>query len=300
MGADTIQATWTSLTSPVELELAAAIEALDQLKSEVAACREKEQTLRSWKEQSLPSDPAIAGNQYQELLVHLLDKSGIASPAINVASPIPLEGAGYRLQFTVQLTATLAQLGKFMDQFESSDVLHQMKQVQVKQAEGPESGQCSITIVIEALALQKAEGASLEKAKKQHARGGISRQLAASRLFQKPAIETSQTKAEFSIDPFLSMFQQKTVVVENVEPEPTELKVTTPSKPKLVGIIGHGDKKTALVYKTPDENPIVLSENSSLAPIGKPGVIEAITADSILVHQEQSKFTIRLGEHFDF
>lgn len=302
-GADSIQETWTTLTSPVELQLAEATESLEQLKLEVAASREKSRTLSDWKELSLPSDPSIAGIQYQELLVHLLDKSGISSPAINVASPIPLEGAGHRLQFTIQLNATLAQLGKFMDQFESSEVLHQMKQVQVQQADGPESGQCSITLVIEALALQSAEGSSLEKAKKKQSLGKISRQLATSGLFRKPAIVPPQN-VDLSIQPLLSLFQSKSsesnTPAESVEAESADLSAKVPIKPKLVGIIGEGEQKTALIYKSPDESPVVVSENSNLAAIGRAGLIESITSDSVRVALEQAKITIRLGEHFDF
>lgn len=305
-GADTIQEAWTSLTSPVELELAQATESLEQLTLEVAASREKARTLSVWQELSLPSDPAIARIQYQELLVYFLDKSGISSPAINIASPIPLEGAGHRLQFTIQLNATLAQLGKFMDLLESSEVLHQVKQVQVQQADGPESGQCSITLLIEALALQSAEGRSLEMAKKKQSLGKVSRQLATSGLFRKPTKVHSQN-VDMSIQPLLSLFQGKSnesketnPPAASVEAEPADLSAKASFKPKLVGIIGEGEQKTALIYKSPDENPVVLSENSTLAAIGLTGFVESITSDSIRVALEQSKVTIRLGEHFDF
>ncbi len=217
-----------------------------------------------------------------------------------------MEGAGHRLQFTILLNATLAQLGNFLDLFESSTVLHQVKQIQIQQSDGPESGQCNITMVIEALALQGAGGVSLEKVKLQKPAGLISRQLAASDLFRKSE-KVQQTSKEISFDSLLNLLRPKSnehaeviPLPEPIETKPVDLKELTSSKPKLVGIIGQGENKTALIYKSSDKNPVMLSESSTLDAIGMEGLIEKITADGILVALEQTKITIRLGEDFDF
>ncbi len=120
-------------------------------------------------------------------------------------------------------------------------------------------------------------------------------------------MNVSPTNQEISFDSLLSFLRPKSheeaeaiAIPEPTDTKPLDSQGITPTKPKLVGIIGQGDSKTALVCKASDMTPVMLAEHSTLDAIGLVGLIERITADGIIVAREQSKITILLGEHFDF
>ncbi len=59
--ANSMEAMWTSLTSPMQSEMAEASMVLEQLKIELEASQAKEQTLRGWKKEALPPIRRLPG-----------------------------------------------------------------------------------------------------------------------------------------------------------------------------------------------------------------------------------------------
>ncbi len=305
-GADYIDAIGSTISTTVPSEVAVAEDRLRKRSEELVASREKLRSLDEWKNQSLPADPALAGMLYQELLLLFIDRAGFNHPAIQLASPMAMEHAGSRFQFTISLKGTTSQLRKFLVQLEACPLLHQIKQIQIQHAEGPESGQCHVAMVIESLGLHGSERVSLEACKNPLRTHHASQDLLVYDLFRRPD-RNPPKPSEFSIGSLLNILRPQTSTALEQE-DPTENEVTSPNplvesipiKPRLVGIIGQGDHRTALIHRSKTDAPLLLAEKATLEPLGLEGTIQQISKDSIQILRSTNSFTVRLGDLLDF
>ncbi len=305
-GADHIDAIGSAVSFAVPPEIAEAEDRLQKRSEELVESREKLRALDEWINQSLPSDPALAGMLYQELLLFFIERAGFTHPAIQLASPMAMEHAGNRFQFTISLKGTNAQLRKLLVQLEACPLLHQIKQVQIQQAEGPDSGQCHVAMVIESLGLYGSDRVSLDNYKTPLGTLDVNQNLLVYDLFRRPDRSPSKPM-EFSLGSLLNVLRPQTATTLEQE-DPSEIEdaiplppyENLPTKPRLVGIIGHGAHRIAVIHRSNSDPALLLSEKATLEPLGIEGTIQQISKDSIQVLRPTNSLTVRLGELLDF
>jgi len=114
--------------------------------------------LAKWESQSLPSDPEAARSLYQAWLVELVDDVGLTGPSVNSSEPTNRKGLYYSLSFSARGRGTLEQLTNFLFAFYQTDLLHQIRSVNISPTS--KENQLDLSIAIEALVLRRAGRAS--------------------------------------------------------------------------------------------------------------------------------------------
>jgi hypothetical protein len=110
-----------------------------------------------WQGQSLPSDTDAARSLYQAWLVELVDDVKLLNPSVNSSEPVSLKGLFHRLTFSVRGRGTLEQMTTFMFAFYQTDLLHQIRSVNISPTS--KENQLDLSIAIEALVVRRAGGA---------------------------------------------------------------------------------------------------------------------------------------------
>jgi len=131
---------------------------IERLGKLVTLARKKNETLAVWETQSLLGDPRVARSLYQAWLVELVDDVRLANPSVSSGEPINRRGFYYSLSFSVRGRGTLDTLTTFLYAFYQTDLLHQIRAVNItplKQAD-----QIDLSISIEALVLSHVATAS--------------------------------------------------------------------------------------------------------------------------------------------
>jgi len=131
---------------------------IKRLETGLAKIRAAGKLLERWENQSLPSDTEVARSLYQAWLVELVDDVGFGNPSVNSSEPLNRKGLFYALSFSVRGRGTLEQLTTFLFTFYETDLLHQVRSVNIT----PTSQQdmLDLSIAIEALVLRNAGRAS--------------------------------------------------------------------------------------------------------------------------------------------
>lgn len=124
---------------------------------ELVTARDAEYDIEQWRQNSLPPEPGLAQTLYQDYLRVLLEKSGITRPKITPAAPNVQGENMRRLPFAVATRCGLGQLTRFLYDFHASNLLHQIRRLQVTPAvqEGKLIG-FDVNLSIEALSLPDA------------------------------------------------------------------------------------------------------------------------------------------------
>jgi len=112
--------------------------------------------LADWRRRSLPSDPQIAKELYQNWLLELVeDVVGLQAAKVMAGEGRPLVGVYHRLPFTVSGRGNLGQLTELLYEFYSAGHLHLIRGMSIKPMRGSRDLELSITV--EALSLTDAD-----------------------------------------------------------------------------------------------------------------------------------------------
>lgn len=107
--------------------------------------------LAVWEGQSLPGDTQVARSLYKAWLLELIDDVRLLNPSVNSSEPVPRKGLYHTLPFAVRARGTLEQLKIFLFAFYQTDLLHQIRSLNITPlAQGK---QLDISVSIEALTL---------------------------------------------------------------------------------------------------------------------------------------------------
>jgi hypothetical protein len=124
---------------------------LEQRKTTLARARAAADVLENWKAQSLPADLEVARSLYQTWLVELVGDVEFSSPSVSSSEGAGLKGVYNALAFSLRARGTLDQLRRFLFGFYQTDLLHQIRSLNITPISNSELLDLSITI--EALSL---------------------------------------------------------------------------------------------------------------------------------------------------
>lgn len=279
---------------------------LQSLENENLIAQREIQCLEEMRSKSLPSDPAMACVKYQEYLIRCLEKSGLKSPIVSSASRIPMDGVGVKVHFTVQASATSAQIGSFLDHFFATETLHQINYLTVYQSGGPDSVEHAMSVGIEVLVLE-GNRETMPNLIPRREKNGAANALAANDIFRrpsKPIVPIAEASMLTSIlQSLTSEVKQPTamVVTTTVEvpsiPEPV---AQLPADPKetvrLIGVIERGKSRVALFYDSQTGKQAMVELNGNLQELGIDANIRQIGKDSVLLSLGDSTQELKLGK----
>ncbi|MFO0944696.1 MAG: hypothetical protein U1D30_01925 [Planctomycetota bacterium] len=174
---------------------------------ELVIARDAVFDIEQWKQKSLPPEPGLAQTLYQDYLRALLEKSGIAKPKITPAAPNAQGENMRRLPFAVSARCDLSQLSRFLYDFHTSHLFHQVRRLQLTPAiqDGKLIG-FDVNLSIEAISLPDALAKSeLPKPKtnpaaKPPAPPGVYDLFVKKNLFQPTNLVDAQAKVEVVAD----------------------------------------------------------------------------------------------------
>ena len=98
----------------------------EQLALDMQTIEHAQRNLKAIRNQSLPSEPATASMMYQGWLMDRVNDARLNEAVVTPGRAIAEEGVGHRIPFTVQATASLRQIGRFLDDFYSTQTLHRI------------------------------------------------------------------------------------------------------------------------------------------------------------------------------
>lgn len=282
---------------------------LNTLQYERALALRSLEKLTEVRQQSLPSDPTVAGVQYQEYLVRALDACGIKSPMVSGANPVSVEGVGFTLQYSVQTTATAAQIGQFLDQFYANTMLHRLHFLSIYQAGGPDAIEHSLALGIEVLVL---EGEDQDREPTIAARsvgGRTAVALSEHDIFRRPQpaasdIATVQEGWGSLLNSFTSLevkpVEEPPPSPAPVETNPLPVVETPPVDPmesiRFVGVIENAQVKQALLFDSNSGQQLLMGVHGSLKQLGIEGSITEIARDVLHFQIGQRKQKLELGK----
>ena len=122
----------------------------------LAKLRSAGKRLTAWEQQSLPTDTEVARSLYQAWVVELVNDVGLAGPSVNSSEPSNHQGIYHSLAFSVRGRGTLEQLTKFLFAFYQTDLLHQIRSVNITPV--AKSDQLDLSLAIEAVSLTMPAG----------------------------------------------------------------------------------------------------------------------------------------------
>ena len=283
---------------------------LQSLEDENLIVQREMHSLEEMRSRSLPSDPAMACVKYQEYLIQCLEKSGLTSPVVTGASPIPIDDVGVKIHFTVQASATSAQIGKFLDHFFATETLHQINFLTVYQSGGPDSVEHAMSVGIEVLVLEGYRE-TMPNLTPRREKNGAAKALAMNDIFRRPSKSTEPLADSSMLTSILQSFtaevKQPTemVVTTTVEmptmPEPVTQQLAEPKETvRLIGVIERGKSRLALFYDSQTGRQVMLEVNGNLHELGIEAIVKKIEKDSVLLvlgdTTQQMKLGMRLFE----
>lgn len=112
---------------------------------------------QEWLKKSLPSDISRAQSLYQEFLLTAVSSAGLSETAVTTMPPSPQGDIMVRLPYTVRGRGSLSELVELLRYFYGVDVLHQIRQLNVRRRDGGDD--LDIEMRVEAVALRDAPDA---------------------------------------------------------------------------------------------------------------------------------------------
>ncbi|MFH1919126.1 MAG: hypothetical protein ABIP48_04445 [Planctomycetota bacterium] len=174
-------------------------EEIKKRKDGLERAREDAERLARWKTQSLPSDTEVARSLYQAWLLELVEHVKLGNPSVNSGEPLGRQGLYHTISFSVRGRGTLQQLTEFLYLFYQTDLLHQIRSLNIIPLS--DADQLDVSISIEAMVLSEAgpeakKGATAEQRQAavfddfRGRAGGQSERLASMTLasYQPPAL----------------------------------------------------------------------------------------------------------------
>lgn len=125
--------------------------AIEQREKALSKARAYLKVLEIWEGQSVPGDTEVARSLYQAWLVELVSDVGLTSPSVNSTELVSRKGVYNTLSFSVRGRGTLEQLTRFLFGFYQTDLLHQIRSVNISPV--LRSDQLDLSLSIEALVL---------------------------------------------------------------------------------------------------------------------------------------------------
>ena len=134
---------------------------LQDRRGELDKARKAGKELDLFKAESLPSSVEVARSGYQAWLLGLVEHVSLVNPNVDSSEPTAHRAPGQRqalyhqLSFSLRGRGTLEQLTRFLFEFYSTDLLHQIRSLAITPLEG--TSQLELSISIDALVLPQAE-----------------------------------------------------------------------------------------------------------------------------------------------
>jgi hypothetical protein len=97
----------------------------------VQQAKQLRQILDRLESQSLPSDAQVARSLYQQWLFELVEDIELENPSVNSSEPVSRKGIYQTLSFSVRGRGTLEKLTRFLFAFYRTDLLHQIRSVNI-------------------------------------------------------------------------------------------------------------------------------------------------------------------------
>lgn len=126
-------------------------EEIKKRENELARARKAAKQLTVWETQSLPADIEVARSLYQAWLVELVDEVKLDDPSVNSGEPVSRQGMYHTLPFSVRGRGTLEQLTGLLFVFYRTDLLHQIRSLNITPLAN--SDRLDLSLSIEALVL---------------------------------------------------------------------------------------------------------------------------------------------------
>jgi hypothetical protein len=117
----------------------------------LARAQQEVDDLNRWRRESLPSDPEAARSLYQAWLLELVEHVKLAGPAVTPGEPSNRRNLYYTIPFAVRGQGNLKQLTEFLFVFYKTDLLHQIRSLNITPV--GTAGQLDLSIAIEAAVL---------------------------------------------------------------------------------------------------------------------------------------------------
>lgn len=259
----------------------------EQLELDLALVDHAQRNLKNVRDQSLPAEPATASLMYQDWLMDRVRDARLKEPVVTPGRAIAENGIGHRIPFTVQAEANLRQIGRFLDDFYRTPVLHRITFLKIDNAGQRSSTARKLTLTLEALALTDAPAQdSLPRPGRQ-----------ADRNLNRPTLENYFARN----DPFRRTVIKATRAAAVVQARPTAVKKTQPyvdalATIRLVASIAAGDARKAWFFDTRTDKEFILAVGEELSVTGFTGRVVKIEADSITLASNETAHTTRLGE----
>ncbi len=131
---------------------------IKDLQNSLGSLRKAGTLLAKWESQSLPSDTEAARSLYQAWLVELVEDVRLLNPSVNSSEPSNRKGLYHVISFSVRGRGTLEQLTTLLFAFYQTDLLHQIRSLNISPTS--KQNQLDLSISIEALVLRRAGRAS--------------------------------------------------------------------------------------------------------------------------------------------
>ncbi|MBC8870084.1 MAG: hypothetical protein H8E44_11740 [Planctomycetes bacterium] len=149
--------TWlleTAVRSPLEEARSKTKRLTDDIKKRekaLAKVRDASVQLATWEGQSLPGNMEVARSLYQAWLVELVNDVRLLDPSVNSSEPVGRKGLYHTLGYSVRGRGTLDQLTMFLFAFYQTDLLHQIRSLNITPL--AQGSQLDLSVTIEALVL---------------------------------------------------------------------------------------------------------------------------------------------------
>jgi len=117
----------------------------------LAKVRDASVQLAIWEGQSLPGNLEVARSLYQAWLVELVNDVRLLDPSVNSSEPVGRKGLYHTLGYSVRGRGTLEQLTMFLFAFYQTDLLHQIRSLNITPL--AQGSQLDLSVTIEALVL---------------------------------------------------------------------------------------------------------------------------------------------------
>ena len=259
-----------------------------QLALDLQTIEHAQRNLKAIRNQSLPSEPATASMMYQGWLMDRVNDARLNEAVVTPGRAIAEEGVGHRIPFTVQATASLRQIGRFLDDFYSTQTLHRITFLKIDSQGQSASTTRKLTLTLEALALADApvrESLPAPDRKASHTpnRPTLENYFARRDPFRRTVIEPARTP----------------VVASTPSPAPVSKptpKIDSLATMRLVASISKAGQREAWFFDTRTNKELIVTIGEDLNLTGFSGRVVGIDAESItLASQDQSHVT-RLGQ----
>lgn len=126
-------------------------EEIEKREAGLERAREDARRLARWKTQSLPSDTEVARSLYQAWLLELVEHVKLGNPSVNSGEPLARQGLYHTISFSVRGRGTLQQWTEFLYLFYQTDLLHQIRSLNIIPLS--DAAQLDVSVSIETMVL---------------------------------------------------------------------------------------------------------------------------------------------------